>query len=62
MNGIHRTPAQLQQRKDLIADLGYAIKQDNNLLDELLDDLVYRLSQQEVEEYEVLVGSIFGDD
>tara|TARA_B100000287_G_scaffold396304_1_gene411851 strand:- start:223 stop:411 length:189 start_codon:yes stop_codon:yes gene_type:complete len=62
MNGIHRTPAQLQQRKDLIADLGYAIKQDNNLLDELLDDLVYRLSQQEVEEYEVLVGSIFGDE
>ena len=62
MNGIHRTPAQLQQRRDLIADLGYAIKQDNNLLDELLDDLVYRLSQQEVEEYEVLVGSIFGDE
>ena len=62
MNGIHRTPAQLQQRKDLIADLGYAIKQDNNLLDDLLDDLVYRLSQQEVEEYEVLVGSIFGDE
>ena len=61
MNGIHRTPAQLQQRKDLIADLGYAIKQDNNLLDELLDDLVSRLNDKEVKEYEVLVGSIFGD-
>lgn len=55
------TDAQLQQRKDLIADLGYALKEDNYLLGELLDDLVSRLSDKEVKEYEVLVGSIFGD-
>ncbi len=57
-----KTDAQLQQRRDLIADLGYAIKEDNHLLGELLDDLVSRLSDKEVKEYEVLVGSIFGDD
>tara|TARA_B100000287_G_scaffold339147_1_gene325253 strand:- start:187 stop:363 length:177 start_codon:yes stop_codon:yes gene_type:complete len=54
--------AQLQQRRDLIDDLGYAIKEDNNLLGELLDDLVSRLNEKEVKEYEVLVGSIFGDN
>ena len=57
-----KTDAQLQQRRDLIADLRYAIKDDNHLLGELLDDLVSRLSDKEVKEYEVLVGSIFGDD
>ena len=57
-----KTDAQLQQRRDLIADLGYAIKEDNHLLGELLDDLVSRLSDKEVKEYEVLVGAIFGDD
>ena len=55
------TDSQLQQRRDLIQDLGYAIKEDNNLLNELLDDLVSRLNDKEVKEYEVLVGSIFGD-
>jgi len=55
------TDSQLQQRRDLIQDLGYAIKEDNHLLGELLDDLVSRLNDKEVKEYEVLVGSIFGD-
>ena len=41
-----KTDAQLQQRRDLIADLGYAIKEDNHLLGELLDDLVSRLSER----------------
>ena len=56
-----RTDAQIQQRKELIADLKYALKEDNYLLGELLDDLISRLSDKEVGEYEVLVGSIFGD-
>ena len=55
------TDAQLQQRRELIDDLKYAIKEDNYLLCELLDDLISRLSDKEVGEYEVLVGSIFGD-
>jgi len=55
------TDAQLQQRRELIDDLKYAIKEDNYLLGELLDDLISRLSDKEVGEYEVLVGSIFGD-
>tara|TARA_B100000945_G_C20335066_1_gene574413 strand:- start:447 stop:623 length:177 start_codon:yes stop_codon:yes gene_type:complete len=56
-----RTDAQIQQRKELIADLKYALKEDNYLLDDVLEDLIYRLSDKEVGEYEVLVGSIFGD-
>jgi len=55
------TDAQLQQRRDLIQDLKYAVKEDNYILDEVLDDLIYRLSDKEVGEYEALVGSIFGD-
>ncbi len=55
------TDAQLQQRRELIDDLKYAIKEDNHLLGELLDDLISRLNDKEVGEYEVLVGSIFGD-
>jgi hypothetical protein len=58
---MSRTDAQLQQRRDLIQDLKYAVKEDNYILDEILDDLIYRLSDKEVGEYEVLVGSIFGD-
>ena len=52
----------LQQRKDLITDLMYAIKQeDDYFLEGIIDDFVYHLSDKEVAEYEVLVGTVFGE-
>ena len=54
--------SQLQQRKDLITDLMYAIKQeDDYFLEGIIDDFVYHLSDKEVAEYEVLVGTVFGE-
>jgi len=53
---------QLQQRKDLCSDLMYAIKQeDDKFLESIIDDFVYHLSDKEVAEYEVLVGTVFGE-
>ena len=62
MNGLKSTPAQLQQRRQLCKDLEYCIKEDKDLLVTILDEFVYQLSNKEVDEYEVLVGSILGED
>ena len=62
MNGLKRTPAQLQQRRRLCEDLEYSIREDKDLLATVIDEFVYQLSDKEVEEYEVLVGSILEED
>ena len=40
----------------------FVVKEDNSVLEQILDDYVYRLSDNEVSEYEVLVGSILDED
>ena len=52
----------LKQRQQLCADLDYAVRQDDDLLEDIIDQFVYHLSDKEVKEYEVLVGSILGED
>ena len=52
----------LQRRRLLCDDLEYCVTQDKDLLVTIIDEFVYHLSDKEVKEYEVLVGSILGED
>tara|TARA_B100001250_G_scaffold69627_1_gene55917 strand:+ start:2764 stop:3057 length:294 start_codon:yes stop_codon:yes gene_type:complete len=52
----------LIRRRELTSDLMFVVKEDNSVLEQILDDYVYRLSDNEVSEYEVLVGSILDED
>ena len=62
MNGLKRTPAQLQQRRQLCEDLEYCIREDKDLLVTVIDEFVYNLSDKEVEEYIELSDNILGED
>ena len=69
MNGLKRTPAQIEQRQRLCDELYWSIKNELDmsarrcgLLDEILDRFVYELDNKEVEEYEDLVVNQFGID
>ena len=62
MNGLKRTPAQLQQRRQLCEDLEYCIREDKDLLVTVIDEFVYQLSDKEVEEYIELSDNILGED
>ena len=62
MNGLKRTPAQLQQRRQLCEDLEYSISEDKDLLVTVIDEFVYNLSDKEVEEYIELSDNILGED
>ena len=52
----------LKQRRQLCDDLQYCVLEDKELLSIIIDEFVYNLSDKEVLEYEVLVGSILGED
>ena len=69
MNGLKRTPDQIEQRQKLCDELYWCIKNEidmgakrGGLLDEVLDSFVYELSDKEVDEYEDLVVNQFGID
>ncbi len=59
---ISKSKEELQRRRELTDDLMFVVKEDRSVLEQILDDYVYRLSDTEVKEYEVLVGSILGDE
>ena len=52
------TAQDLKQRRQLCDDLEYCVLHDKELLSIVIDEFVYHLSDKEVKEYEVLVGSI----
>ena len=52
----------LKERRQLCDDLEDCVLQDKDLLATIIDEYVYHLSDNEVKEYEVLVGSILGED
>ena len=62
MNGLKRTPAQLQQRRQLCEDLEYCIREDKDLLVTIIDEFVYALDDKQVKEYEAEVTKILGED
>ena len=53
---------ELKRRRELTQELIFVVDEDKSVLEQIVDDYVYRLSDNEVKEYEVLVGSILDDD
>ena len=51
----------LKQRQELCKDLEYLVTIDKGLREEIIDHFVYTLSDNEIKDYEVLVGSILGE-
>ena len=52
----------LTQRQELCKELEYLVTIDKGLREEIIDHFVYTLNDNEVKDYEVLVGSILGED
>jgi len=52
----------LQQRRLLCDDLEYAVIEDKTLLSHIIDDYVYRLTDNEVRGYQREVDKILGED
>ncbi len=50
MNGLKRTPAQIKHRQELCGDLEHLVKQHKDLLEVIIDEYVYRLNEDELEE------------
>ena len=61
-NLTSRPMTDLQQRRQLCEDLEYAVIEDKTLLSHIIDDYVYRLTDDEVLEYGPWIGSILGED
>tara|TARA_B100000902_G_scaffold389828_1_gene437657 strand:- start:3101 stop:3274 length:174 start_codon:yes stop_codon:yes gene_type:complete len=51
----------IKQRQRLCYDLQLVCERDSTILEQLIDEYVFLLSDKEVEEYEVLCGSILED-
>ena len=52
----------LQQRRLLCDDLEYAVIEDQTLLSHIIDDYVYRLTDNEVRGYQREVDKILGEN
>jgi len=57
MNGLKRTPEQLERRQQICIDLEEIVSErvmngDNDLLQVIIDEYVYKLTEQEVDELE----------
>ena len=57
MNGLKRTPEQLQQRRQLCNDLYDLIREDKDIAEELIDEYVYLLSDDRVTELRQVCNS-----
>ena len=63
MTNLTSTPViDLQQRRLLCDDLEYAVIEDKTLLSHIIDDYVYRLTDNEVRGYQREVDKILGED
>ena len=51
----------LKQRQELCKDLEYLVTIDKGLRAEIIDHFVYTLNDNEIKDYEILVGSILGE-
>lgn len=56
------TTEQIKRRQNICADLLIAIDEDNTLAEEVIDDLISRLTEDEVDQYEHLINNHFGDE
>ena len=56
------TPEQLKQRRQLCDDLYWLIQQDKDIAEEILDEYVYHLSDNRVDELITLCNNELEDD
>ena len=61
MNGLKRTPEQLQQRRHLTSDLCEAVLEDKTLLEYIMDEYVYLINDTKMEELQKIVDENFGE-
>ncbi len=61
-NLTSRPMTDLQQRRLFCEDLEYACIEDKTLLSHIIDDYVYRLTDDEIKEYGPWIGSILGEN
>ena len=61
-NLTSRPVTDLQQRRLLCDDLEYAVIEDKTLLSHIIDDYVYRLTDNEVRGYQREVDKILGEN
>ena len=72
MNGLKRTPAQLERRNKIISDLFVVIEEEfmeynnrtenDSLLGQILDEYVYKCSESEVDELEDIIVNHYGEE
>ena len=55
------TTEQIKRRQNICADLLIVVYEDNRIAEEVIDDLVSRLTEDEVDQYEHLINDHFGD-
>ena len=56
------TTEQIKRRQNICADLLIVVDADNRIAEEVIDDLVSRLTEDEVDQYEPLINEHFGDE
>ena len=59
---MNRTPEQLKQRRQLCDDLYVLIQQDKDIAEEILDEYVYLLNDNRVDELITLCNTELGED
>ena len=59
---MNRTPEQLKQRRQLCDDLYDLIQQDKDIAEEILDEYVYLLNDNRVDELITLCNTELGED
>ena len=65
MKAMKRTEDQLKVRQNLCRDLMDAVQYENNahtLLETIIDELVYRCNEDEVEEWQKILAEEYGYD
>ena len=72
MNGLKRTPAQLERRNKIISELFVVIEEEfmeynnrtenDSLLGQILDEYVYKCSESEVDELEDIIVNHYGEE
>ncbi len=72
MNGLKRTPAQLERRNKIISELFVVIEEElmeynnrtenDSLLGYILDEYVHKCSESEVDELEDIIVNHYGEE
>tara|TARA_B100000287_G_scaffold374481_1_gene374334 strand:+ start:478 stop:708 length:231 start_codon:yes stop_codon:yes gene_type:complete len=62
MNGCKRTPAQIQQRAQVCKELVLLCQEDSTVLEEIIDEYIYEISDNKVDQLEAICNPFITDD